>query len=86
MIDLCPAAADQDTLVECSTFADSLCGNKTVPVVTSTPTPAEPPGELTCSLSPHQEVQPIFQHILRGSLIDLLLLLLLLLLLHSLCS
>ncbi|XP_074484458.1 uncharacterized protein LOC141763717 [Sebastes fasciatus] len=35
------SAAHRDTLVQCSTFADSLCENKTTPAVTSTPT--EPP-------------------------------------------
>ncbi|KAG8005865.1 hypothetical protein GBF38_004854, partial [Nibea albiflora] len=35
------SAVDRDTLVKCSTFADSLCGNKTSPVVTSTLMPTE---------------------------------------------
>ncbi|TMS01221.1 hypothetical protein E3U43_005360 [Larimichthys crocea] len=37
------SAVDQDTLVKCSTFADSLCGNKTSPVVTSMLMPTELP-------------------------------------------
>lgn len=37
------SASHQDTLVQCSTFADSLCGNRTAPVVTTTSTPTEAP-------------------------------------------
>ncbi|XP_076581482.1 uncharacterized protein LOC143317287 [Chaetodon auriga] len=37
------SAADQDTLVKCSTFADSLCGDKSSPAVTPTLTATEPP-------------------------------------------
>ncbi|KAL7375374.1 hypothetical protein ABVT39_016305 [Epinephelus coioides] len=42
MCQLCTncSAAQRETLLQCSTFADSLCGNKTTPAVTWRPTDA----------------------------------------------
>ncbi|XP_060887169.1 uncharacterized protein LOC132958402 isoform X2 [Labrus mixtus] len=38
----CPQAADQETVIGCSAFADSVCRNKSAAVVTPSRRPPEP--------------------------------------------